>query len=237
MEFDLPFPELISSRFDSLYQWLSRKYTLRQETITILDNPYRLFLIADEDAALEAVVEENHPGESHNPYWISLWHSAIALAEFLTRETDLKDKTILEVGCGAGLPGIVAGRLGGRVVLSDVEADALRLAELNWLMNLGEIPVIIPLDWRQPPPNAQFQMLLASDVAYETLLFDPLITLFQAVLMPGGEIYLSEPNRPIAETFFQMLENSGFSIESFSRVVAYSDLEMRIAIHRITRKA
>ncbi len=237
MKFDLPFPEHISFRFDSLYQWLSRKYTLRQELLTISGRSYRLFLVADEDAALEVAIEENNPAETHNPYWISLWHSAIALAEFISRKTDVKDRTILELGCGAGLVGIVAGAQGGRVVLSDAEPDALRLAELNWIMNLGEIPEILPLDWRQPPPNAKFQVLLASDVAYEAPLFAPLISLFQAVLLPDGEIYLSEPNRPIAQSFFHKLEAAGFRIKRFSRKVAYSNMEMRIGIHRITREA
>ncbi len=239
MEFDLPFlsfPEHISSRFDSLYQWLSRKYSLRQEPVIINDKRYHIFVIADVDAALETAIEEHHPTDANNPYWISLWHSAIGLAGFLSLAIPLKDKTILELGCGVGLVGIVAGNLGARVVLSDAEPDALRLAELNWIINLGTIPDILQLDWRKPPPNAQFELIIASDVAYEPLLFTPLVTLFQSVLLPGGEIYLSEPNRPIARSFFQMLETAGFRIKSFSRKVAYSNLEIGISIHRITRK-
>src|SRR5436305_1309421 len=51
------------------------------------------------------------------PYGVALWPSAIALAhEIAVRAGDFLGRTVLELGAGTGLPGIVAATLGARVV-------------------------------------------------------------------------------------------------------------------------
>src|SRR5947209_1398979 len=54
------------------------------------------------------------------PYGVALWPSAIALAhEVATRAAAFRGRRVLELGAGTGLPGIVAGTLGGQVVQTD----------------------------------------------------------------------------------------------------------------------
>ena len=45
------------------------------------------------------------------PYWADVWESAIVLAEELAA-MDGSGRTLLELGCGLGLPAIVAARAG-----------------------------------------------------------------------------------------------------------------------------
>ena len=58
----------------------------------------------------------------HNPLWgHHLWNGGRSIAKYLEKEPALvRDKCVLELGAGAGLPGLVAGSLGAkRVVITD----------------------------------------------------------------------------------------------------------------------
>lgn len=232
---NLPFSQEAAYRFDSLYQWLNRKYQLGQIEQAIAGDSYRFFKIRDIDAALELALNESSQPDEHAPYWTEIWPSALALAQFLRREVDLAGKTVLEVGSGLGVVGIVAHRCGAEVLLSDLEDDALRMAELNWIINFGELPAITRLDWRNPTLNRQFETLLAADVAYEKRLFWPLLDTFHKLLAPGGEIWLSEPGRPVAGEFFEMLKKEGFEWEKFIEAVEIERRRIDISVYRIIK--
>lgn len=230
---ELPFSQDAAYRFDSLFQWLNRKYRLEQVELPIAGESYRFFKIQNIDEVLELVLKESSRPDEHAPYWAEIWPSALALAQFLRREVDLAGKTVLELGCGLGVVGIVAHRCGAEVLLSDLEDDALRLAELNWILNFGELPAITRLDWRNPTLHRQFDALLAADVAYEKRLFWPLLDTFGRLLAPGGEIWLSEPNRPVAGEFFEMLKKEGFEWEKFTEAVEFERRKTDILVYRI----
>lgn len=71
-------------------------------------------------------------------YGFYTWPSARILAEFIWKSKDyIKGKSILELGSGTSLPGLVAAACGASVVLSDKEdaIDILANARTNWLSN------------------------------------------------------------------------------------------------------
>src|SRR3954463_5206823 len=85
-------------------------------------------------AVLDRKDERRVIGERDNrlPYGVALWPSAIALAhEILARAGEISGRTVLELGAGTGLPGIVAASLGGRVVQTDRDELALQLCRRN----------------------------------------------------------------------------------------------------------
>src|SRR3954470_10502596 len=60
------------------------------------------------------------------PYGVALWPSAIALAEEIAGRADaFRDASVLELGAGTGLPGIVAATLGAQVVQTDSDEVAM----------------------------------------------------------------------------------------------------------------
>ena len=65
--------------------------------------------------------------EQNLPYWAELWPSGITLAEAAAGVTG----TVLELGCGLGLPSLVAALDGADVVATDWSADAIALLERN----------------------------------------------------------------------------------------------------------
>ena len=111
---------------------------------------------------------KNHPDviNENIPYWGELWPSAIGLSQFITENSNLiHGKNILEIGCGLGLPGIVASLLGGNVILSDYLHAALQYAEYNWKLNITSLPELKLLDWRSIENVSPVDVLLASDIA------------------------------------------------------------------------
>ncbi len=238
MLLNLSFSNDLAHRFDSLYQWLNRKYSLEQTDLTIANNTFRFFKIANMDAVLETVLETSPNPDEETPYWAEIWPSALALAQFISREENfIAGKKTLELGCGLGIAGIAAYHSGADIVLSDIEEDALRISELNWILNFNCPPQLQLLDWRNPSKNQQFEVILAADVAYETRLFRPLIGTFQKLLAPGGTIFLSEPNRSIASRFFEMLKEENFNLEKQNERVWFEGRESNVSVYKIWLKS
>src|SRR5262245_51740780 len=61
----------------------------------------------------------------YTPFWADIWPAARMLAKVIQRQTWTPDAEVIELGCGLGLPGIVALARGLRVTFSDRDPCAL----------------------------------------------------------------------------------------------------------------
>ncbi|MEL6256383.1 MAG: methyltransferase domain-containing protein [Bacteroidota bacterium] len=205
------------------------RYSLIEEKISFGSQELIVYRIADTDALLDELIEK---GEEHEdvvderiPYWAELWPSAIAMGRYLSEHPDLVEgRTVLEIGCGLGLSGMLAHTLGGKVILSDYLPAALELADFNWRKNFAEEPQLLQLDWREVKEDQAADVILAADVAYEERAFDPLIKAFKILMQPNSKLILTEPNRQIAKKFLIMLEESGLYVEKLKREIRYRDI-------------
>ncbi|MFK8185668.1 MAG: methyltransferase [Phormidesmis sp.] len=202
-------------------QVVDRRVTIGDRTFTITypGNTDQLLDHPSTHAAFEA--------DAYMPYWAELWPSAHMLGEALLPETNVQQLSIhpsnlldgaapmtaLEIGCGVGLPGIVALSLGMRVIFSDYDVTATQFAANNALANGFNNFETLALDWRVPP-RFQVPLLLAADVIYEERNIEPLIQLIQTVLTPGGICLLSDPDRSTRKYFRFALKRANLS---FSR--------------------
>src|SRR2546423_3052565 len=64
------------------------------------------------------------------PYSSVLWRSGVALAHELAG-AELSGRRLVELGCGLGLPSLVAARAGADVLATDADDQALGLLERN----------------------------------------------------------------------------------------------------------
>ena len=188
-------------------------FPYQTQTVTLdLDGlAVTLTYITNLDELLDALIEKGEDHEDYRdqriPYWADLWHSAIALGKYLVREKMIHPGLkVTEIGCGLGLPGIVAGILGAEVLLTDYLAEPLEFLKSNWAQNLKAPLRAMQMDWRQPSKHLQTDLLLASDVAYEERFFGDLEQAFKSMMQPGGRIILTEPSRAMAKDFIQKLE-------------------------------
>ena len=143
-------------------------------------------------------VQASFAADEYLPYWTDLWPAARMLAKVIAREFWTPGTPALEIGCGLGLPGIAALSQGLQVTFADCDATALRFAADNARANNLHDFRLLQLDWRCPPSDLSFPIILASDLAYELRNLAPLATFIKRVLQPGGICLLTDPNRPLA---------------------------------------
>jgi predicted nicotinamide N-methyase len=122
--------------------------------------------------------------------------------------------SVLEVGCGLGLAGIACLARGLRVTFSDVDETALAFAAANARLNGFTEFRTVPIDFRCPPDDAKYPVVIGSDLMYEERLVDPLVGLLRAVLAPGGVCLITDPDRTPARVFRWKLEEAGFAVSA-----------------------
>jgi predicted nicotinamide N-methyase len=143
-------------------------------------------------------VQAAFSADEYLPYWTDLWPAARMLAKVILREPWTPGMHALEIGCGLGLPGIAALSQGLHVTFADCDATALRFAADNARANHFEEFGLLQLDWRCPPDDLLFPIILASDLAYELRNLAPLAAMIKRTLAPGGVCMLTDPDRPLA---------------------------------------
>ncbi|MFT5128299.1 MAG: putative nicotinamide N-methyase [Rhodothermales bacterium] len=163
------------------------------------------------DDFLDNGSEESHRDE-RMPYWAEVWTSSLVLGQHILNGAISPVHSVIELGCGIGITGTVAGFVSQDVLLTDYEEPAIGFAARNWRRHHASEPQTALLDWRDPPRTRRYDRIIAADVAYESRAFRPLADTFDALLEPGGEIIFGEPHRPIAGEFYMLLRNLGWEI-------------------------
>ncbi len=133
--------------------------------------------------------------DEYLPYWVELWPAARMLAKAILREPWTPGIEALEIGCGLGLPGIVALSKGLCVTFSDYDATALRFAADNARLNGFHDFRLLQMDWRGPPANLCVPVVLASDLIYEQRNVEPVVALIKRVMAPDGLCLLTDQDR------------------------------------------
>jgi predicted nicotinamide N-methyase len=191
---------------------------LVRETVFIDDYTFRIDRPTDSDKLLDHPwVRSAYAADEYVPYWAQLWPSARMLAKVVVRERweDYPQPVhVLEVGCGLGLAGIACLARGLRVTFSDVDETAIAFAAANARLNGFAGFGTLPLDFRCPPGDAKYPVVIGSDLMYEERLVDPLVGLLRAVLAPGGVCLIADPDRTPAREFRWKLAEAGFAVTS-----------------------
>ncbi len=147
--------------------------------------------------------------DDYLPYWADLWPAARMLAKTILSEPWQPGLEALEIGCGLGLPGIVALSRGLKVIFSDYDGTALHFAAQNARLNGFDRFRLLRLDWRSPPENFQVPVVLASDLIYELRNVAPLVALIKKVLHPQGVCLLTDQDRVPSYTLRDALTAAG----------------------------
>jgi predicted nicotinamide N-methyase len=188
---------------------LAERLPLETVSVPIGGRIWRIITVQNQDELL-AVADQLE----HIPYGYLLWESAIGLAQLLLEHYPvLTGKRILELGCGVGLPGLVAAHLGADVWQTDHEQNALMLATVNARQNGVTNLQQFAADWRTWAHSVRYDLLLGADILYERAMHPFLETIFWQNLAPQGRLLLSDPSRPQALDFVAAMEKRGWCFE------------------------
>jgi len=128
------------------------------------------------------------------PYWAELWPSGLALARALPDRLDALE--VVELGCGLGVPSLVAAARGARVTAVDWAPEAIGLLEDNAARN-GIRLRAVHADWREF--TGVFDLALGADLLYEQRNGDALLERLPEL---AQRVLLADPGRTTAKGFF-----------------------------------
>src|SRR3954454_16688231 len=108
-----PTPHLPETPLDALGE-------IVRETVYVDDRTILISRPAEDGALLNhAVTKAAFNRDEYMPYCTEIWPAARLMAKVIHRATWPAGLTALEIGCGLGLPGIVALSKGMKVIFSD----------------------------------------------------------------------------------------------------------------------
>lgn len=208
--------------------------------------PIHIASIRDLDKALNEICEKFDPKTPEEeefllnlcPYFGVIWPSARALATFMSERKNLfTKKRGIEVGCGLGLPAILAAKMGAQIQATDFHPDVKIWIEKNIVLNHARIDYV-NWDWTDKNPNPlvpehSYDFVLASDVLYEQRHPAELARALERLVSQKGSIYLSDPGRAYLKHALIELEDLGFHRVDFEFEVEESS---SLPEHRLEKK-
>jgi predicted nicotinamide N-methyase len=193
---------------DAIAEVVRERVVLGEHTF-LIDKPG-----GSDDLLLHPAVREAFAADEYLPYWADLWPAARMLAKAVLAEPFEQKPSVLEVGCGLGLPGIAALARGLQVIFSDYDATAVRFAANNARLNGFTDFTELVFDWRDPPADLRVDVVLASDLTYEARHVEPLVALVERVLRPGGLCLWTDQDRPPAAALKSELARLDWPVET-----------------------
>jgi len=169
------------------------------------------------------------------PYWAKVWPSAIALHNVLQKHPSLiRDKTVLELGAGIGLPSLMMAGITNSIQISDYNLDAVELLRKNIEHLELENAEALKLDWNNLPENIDPEVVILSDVNYDPTQFETLTKLIEKFIHQGSTVILSTPQRIMASPFVLVL--SIFIIADYLELVDENRVTKEISILVLSKK-
>ena len=132
-------------------------------------------------------------------YWDRIWPSSVALSEWLIQQffpDELAGQRVLEIGCGTGLVGVVAAKLGASTTFSDLVPITLEAVKETCSLNGISHVDTWTLDWTGKVDRPeQFDMVVGSEIFYDSKVLGDIAYVLSQTLAPEGMGLFCDPNR------------------------------------------
>ena len=200
---------------DALGDRLERRFRTTVSRVDVAGAPIDLLHPANAD---DLISEADFVNDDRLPYWADIWPSSHALAARVSGDGG-RGRSLLELGCGAGLVSSAAARAGFEVTATDYYADALEFARVNAWRNVGARIAARMVDWRSFPADlGAFDMVVASDVLYERHYAPLLAYALARTIARGGVGVMADPGRVGVEAWLAACAERGLEVRQAERV-------------------
>jgi predicted nicotinamide N-methyase len=155
----------------------------------------RLHLAHDVTRVWHAAGEELALDDAPLPYWAFTWSGGLALARYLLEHPgEVAGLTVVDLGAGSGVGGIVAARLGAASVqAADIDPLAQAAIAVNARANDVRIGVSRSHLLETEPPDVD--VILAGDVCYQEQMGEQMIRWLRRAAANGSRILIGDPGR------------------------------------------
>jgi predicted nicotinamide N-methyase len=223
-----------SSSLAAIEESLRRRFRVAETVVSVGSRALR---ILHPESAEDLIDEREFDRDERLPYWAELWPSSRILGEHLL-ELDGRGRSLVELGCGAGLVATCASLAGFDVVVSDYYEDALRFARVNASRNGAPALRGLLLDWRNLPPKLRrFDTVIASDVLYERPYGALVAKAIAATLADDGIAIVADPGRVARADFVRALGPLGLKVANRAELpFKEGTVRQTITLFEITRR-
>lgn len=193
-----------------------RGYPVLVRNLFLGDRTYEIIGPANYDELIDTPeVAERFARDEYLPYWAEFWPAARVMAERILRwgpATQSPRPTVLEIGCGLGLVGLVAAHLGYPTTLTDYDEDSVAFAAENARRNHIALATARALDWTTFDARVLADRILACEVLYEDRHIAPIARFLRNHLKPGGVALVCDTCRRPADAFAEALGECGLHV-------------------------
>lgn len=210
---------------------LRARFEIIVQEVTVAGRRWQL---ARPRSADDLIDEEAFQRDGRIPYWADVWVSSRILADELAKPRPGRVR-VLELGCGVGLPAMVAAGRGHTVVATDYYREALDFVEANARLNdLASLTCEL-LDWRAPADLGTFDVVAAADVLYERPSVPLVAAMVDRYLSPTGIGYVTDPQRNAASGFVEECKKLGLKVNCFLRTTEENGKPREIDLYVLKR--
>jgi predicted nicotinamide N-methyase len=144
------------------------------------------------------------------PMFGVLWPAGLALAEEMSRFS-VTGKSILEVGCGLGLPSLVLQQRGADITASDHHPLAEEFLRHNTTLNSLAPIHFFTAPWIELHPGlGRFDLIIGSDLLYERDHASLLAGFLARHANPACQVLLADPGRSNCGRFHAHMLTQGY---------------------------
>jgi predicted nicotinamide N-methyase len=180
-------------------------YEARLAPVDVDGRAVALWQVHDLDAHVDRAALLATESAPEPPYWAHLWSGARVLAAAVPAGAG----RVVELGCGLGLPGLLAALRGAAVVFVDHEPAPLAFVAASAQANgLAEVRSVIA-DFTAPPFREPFDLVLAAEIVYDRAGFTALAGALAALAGARGRVLLTDGQRIDTRGFYVALETVG----------------------------
>jgi predicted nicotinamide N-methyase len=222
-----------SGDIDVLREELGRRFRTVESKVCVGERELSLL---HPESAEELINEADFERDERMPYWADIWPSARILASHVVQIAGA-GRSLLELGCGAGLVATAAAIAGFDVCATDYYDDALRFTAVNVAQHTGRTPETRLVDWRELPKDlGRFDYVVGSDVLYERPYGALVARAVDITLKRAGEAIIADPGRIAAEEFTRDAAKRGLRMAGREEVPFVEGvIRQKITLYRLRR--
>lgn len=144
-----------------------------------------------------------------------VWPSSKVLAHYMS-DYEIKDKRILEVGCGIALTSHVLNSRNANITATDYHPEVRDFLAENTQLNDGETIPFERTSWTDKDDTlGKFDLIIGSDILYESWHINELSSFINAHAEGNCEIIIVDPGRGNHAKFTKIMITLGFTHTQF----------------------